>query len=219
MTLQRFTATSVTNGGSLTGKANAYQLTGMTGSLLYMVSAPLHAQKSKQCNNSTVTYMHVLKKPHKNNQTVGDHNASQRAVHVQRVLLSTARNAKVLHHTLTCYLQAPESYNKSEYNEKVDVFSFAMIMFELLMYELTYYAMQCRDQVSDLVTYVEGVCIDGDRCVLVHGSKPHMHYVIVCVRATHHVVESTTQDLTHVHTVMRATGRRFQTAFRSRCAS
>lgn len=61
--------------------------------------------------------------------------------------------------------QAPESYNKSEYNEKVDVFSFAMIMFELLMYELTYYALQCRDQVSDLVTYVEGVCIDGDRCV------------------------------------------------------
>ncbi len=76
--------------------------------------------------------------------------------------------------------QAPESYRQAEYNEKVDVFSFGMIMFELLMYELTYYALQCRDQVTDLITYVEGVCVDGDRyvvcvvllfCCTMHGSS------------------------------------------------
>jgi serine/threonine protein kinase len=58
---------------------------------------------------------------------------------------------------------APEVYSNRRYNEKVDVYSYGVILYELLTHELCYFALNARQEAGDLEDFADAVCTQGWR--------------------------------------------------------
>lgn len=76
-----------------------------------------------------------------------------------------ARSELNAHAELALYM-APEVFRGERYDDRADVYSFALILHELLTREQVYYAARSRDQVGDVYSYMDQVALQGERPVI-----------------------------------------------------